>query len=331
MIIGSCTSLQLGAAIATPLLGELGPGLTTALRLLLAAIVLLAVARPRFWRWPRGGLRAVALFGLVMAGMNGCFYAALDRIPLGTAVTIEFIGPLALAAVLSRRLRDLAWVVLAAAAIAVLGLEGESTGSGPLDPIGVAFALAAGGFWALYILAGKRVGATVAGQGPLAVALLVGSVVIAPFGAGAVGDLVAQPALLLPIAGVALLSSLIPYSLEFAALRRLSSRAFGILLSLEPVIAALAGWALLGQSMSWIAVAAMTVVIVASIASTLMPQSQPLPPSTGAVPSSDQRDGPGDDERQEHETGERLERHQKLRPVRERHRVGRAERHRIRQ
>src|SRR6478609_6317572 len=182
MIVGSCTSLQLGAAIAAALLNDFGPGLTTATRLLFAAVLLLALTRPRVWRWPRGGARSVVGFGVVMAGMNGCFYAAIDRIPLGTAVTIEFLGPLVLAAVLSRRWRDLAWVLLAAGAVAALGLDGERAGATRLDPLGVAFALAAAGFWALYILAGKRVGASVPGQGPLAVALLVGAAAVAPFG-----------------------------------------------------------------------------------------------------------------------------------------------------
>lgn len=268
MIVGSCTSLQLGAVIATPLLHDFGPGLTTAARLLFAAVLLLAVARPRFWRWPRGGARSVVLFGIVMAGMNGCFYAAIDRIPLGTAVTIEFLGPLILAAALSRRWRDLAWVLLAAGAVAALGLDGQRVGAAALDPLGVAFALAAAGFWALYILAGKRVGASVPGQGPLAVALLVGAGAVAPFGVPALGGLVAAPAALLPLLAVALFSSLIPYSLEFAALRRLPPRVFGVLLSLEPVIAALAGWLLLGQAVSWIGAVAMGVVVAASIAST---------------------------------------------------------------
>lgn len=268
MIVGSCLSLQFGAAIATPLFAELGPALTTTGRLLIAGLVLVVAFRPRFWTWTRRQWRSVLLFGVAMAGMNGCFYAAIDRIPLGMAVTIEFIGPLALAAVLSRRWRDIGWVVLAAAAIAVLGLDGTGDGR-PLDLTGVLFALAAGGFWAGYILAGTRVGERVPGHGALAIAVLVGSVVVAPFGVGATGSLVGNPAALVPLAVVALLSSVIPYSLEFAAMRGLDPRAFGVLLSLEPAVATLAGWLLLGQTVTWLHVAAMAAVVVASTGSTL--------------------------------------------------------------
>lgn len=267
MIVGSCVSLQFGAAMATPLFGMLGPSLTTTARLLLAGLLLLAAFRPRFWSWTARQWRSIALFGAAMAGMNGCFYAAIDRIPLGTAVTIEFVGPLALAALLSRRARDIGWVILAAAAVVVLGTDATG-GSGPLDPIGIGFALAAGAFWAAYILAGARAGAAVPGHGALALAMLIGAAAVAPFGVGSVGTLIDQPLTLLPLAVVAVLSSFVPYTLEFAALRRLDARTFGILLSLEPVVATLAVWMLLGQSVTWLHIAAMAAVVVASIAST---------------------------------------------------------------
>ena len=267
-MVGSCISLQCGAAIATPLFAQFGPAFTTTARLLFAGIVLLALFRPRVWSWTRRQWRAVLLFGVAMAGMNGCFYASIDRIPLGIAVTIEFIGPLALAAVMSRRLQHVVWVVLAAAAIAVLGLDGTGDGR-PLDLVGVLFALAAGAFWAGYILTGTRAGAVVPGHGGLAVAVLAGAVVVAPFGIGSAGTLVGSPAALVPLAAVALLSSVIPYTLEFATMRALDPRAFGVLLSLEPVIATLAGWMLLGQTVTWLHIAAMAAVVVASTGSTL--------------------------------------------------------------
>jgi len=282
MVVGSCVSLQFGAGIATPLFAILGPAFTTTARLLIAGIVLAVVFRPRFWSWTRRQWRAVLLFGVAMAGMNGCFYAAIDRIPLGIAVTIEFIGPLALAAVLSRRLRDLGWVLLAAAAIVVLGVDGAGDGRA-LDPVGILFALAAGAFWAGYILAGSRVGALVPGHGALAAAVLVGAVVVAPFGAASVGSLVTHPAALVGLAAVALLSSVIPYSLEFASMRWLDARTFGVLLSLEPVVATLAGWMLLGQTVTWLHVVAMAAVVVASTGSTLSaarradPRADPRP------------------------------------------------------
>ncbi|WP_348786525.1 EamA family transporter [Leifsonia sp. NPDC080035] len=276
MVLGSCVSLQFGAAIATPLFGVFGPALTTAGRLLLAGAVLVAVFRPRFWTWTRRQWGAVLLFGVAMAGMNACFYASIDRIPLGIAVTIEFIGPLALAAVLSRRLRDIGWVLLAGAAIVVLGLDGTGDGR-PLDIVGVLFALAAGGFWAGYILSGTRVGALVPGHGALAMAVVVGAAVVAPFGIGSAGALAASPALLLPLAAVAVLSSVIPYTLEFASMRGLDPRAFGVLLSLEPAVATLAGWMLLGQSVTWLHIAAMAAVVVASTGSTLGAARRPAP------------------------------------------------------
>ena len=282
MVVGSCVSLQFGAAIAAPLFGVFGPALTTTGRLLIAGAVLIALFRPRFWTWTGRQWRAVVLFGLAMGAMNGCFYAAIDRIPLGIAVTIEFIGPLALAAVLSRRLRDGGWVVLAGAAIVVLGLDGTGDGR-PLDPIGVLFALAAGACWAGYILTGTRVGALVPGHGALAMSVVVGAAIVAPFGVGSAGAIVSAPVYLLPLAAVAILSSVIPYTLEFASMRGLDPRAFGVLLSLEPVVATLAGWMLLGQAVTWLHIAAMAAVVVASTGSTLSAARRPVAPRADAA------------------------------------------------
>jgi inner membrane transporter RhtA len=280
MVLGSCVSLQVGAALAAQLFGNTGPAGTTLLRLGVAALVLLAVARPRVRSWSRPQWRAVAVFGGSLAGMNGSFYASIDRIPLGTAVTIEFLGPLVLAAALSRRARDLGWVLLAAAGVALLGL---ADGAGlHLDGVGVLFALSAAGFWALYILASARVGALVPGQGGLAVAMAVGALVLVPVGAHGAAAAFPDPHLLLLVAGTALLASVVPYTLEFAALRRLPERVFGVLLSLEPAVATLAGWLLLGQRTPAVGLLAVGVVVSASVGSTLT--ARPAPQAIAAVP-----------------------------------------------
>lgn len=277
MVLGSCTSLQIGAAIAVPVMGEVGSWLTTAVRLLLASAILVVLTRPPLRAWSRGQWRRVVLYGVALGGMNGTFYAAIDRIPLAIAVTIEFLGPLVLAAVLSRRARDIAWVLVAAAAVAVLGFSKSpetSASDGGLDPVGVLFAFISAGFWAAYILAGKSVAAEVKGQAPLAIAMLVGGSLMVPLAAPSVGRLADQPVLLLSLVGVALLSSVIPYSLELAALRRLPARVFGVLLSLEPVVAGIFGWLLLGQHLSIVQIPAMVAVLAASVATTLSGSSK---------------------------------------------------------
>ena len=280
MVLGSCVSLQVGAALAAQLFDTSGPAGTTLLRLGVAALVLLALARPRLRSWSRPQWRAVALFGGSLAGMNGSFYASIDRIPLGTAVTIEFLGPLVLAATQSRRLRDLGWVLLAGTGVALFGL-GDGAGPG-LDRLGVLFALAAAVFWALYILASSRVGALVPGQGGLAVAMAVGALVLAPVGAHGAAQALPDPHLLLLVGGTALLASVVPYTLEFAALRRLPERVFGVLLSLEPAVATLAGWLLLGQGTTALGLVAVAVVVSASVGSTLT--ARPTPQAVAAAP-----------------------------------------------
>ncbi|TGO06682.1 EamA family transporter [Serinibacter arcticus] len=282
MVLGSCLSLQVGAAFAAQLFPALGPGGTTFLRLGIAALVLLVVLRPRVRAWNRSQWLAILGLGLALAGMNSAFYASIARIPLGIAVTVEFLGPLVLAAALTRRARDGIWVLVAAAGVATLGLghgaEGGDGGTpGGLDPLGVLLALIAAAFWAAYILANARVSARVPGMGGLAVAMLVATVAVAPFGEGAAA-VVAEPQLLLMAAGTALLASVIPYSLELAALRRLPARAFSILLSLEPAVACLAGLLLLSQTLTWVQALAVAVVVGASVGSTLSARSRPVPP-----------------------------------------------------
>lgn len=273
LVLGSCVSLQVGAACASELFPTSGTTGTTLLRLGLAAVLLLAVVRPRVRRWDRVQWQAVGLYGATLAAMNASFYAAIARIPLGAAVTIEFLGPLTLAAVLSRRARDLGWVALAGTGVALLGAG--SGGSG-LDRVGVALGLLAGLFWAAYILTSQRVGAVVPGQGGLAVAMALGALLLAPAGAVGAAHAFTRWDLVLFAAGTGLLASVVPYSLELAALRRLPAAVFGVLLSLEPAIAAVAGRLLLGQRIGPTGVVAVGVVVLASVGSTLSAR-QPAP------------------------------------------------------
>jgi inner membrane transporter RhtA len=253
LVVAAVTSLQFGAGFAVTLFDELGPAGTAFLRQAIAAVVLLAIWRPRF----RSNLHLAAAFGFTLGLMNLCIYEAMDRIPLGIAVTIEFWGPLAVAVLGSRRLLDLLWVALAAAGIVLLADPG-----GSLDAAGVAFALAAGGLWALYILLSARVGAVFPGGAGLAIAMVFAALVTLPVGASAE---VLRPELLAAAAGVALASSVIPYSLELEALRRLPANVFGVLMSLEPAVAALAGLVVLGQSLDALEWLAIALVVVAGI------------------------------------------------------------------
>ncbi|MCK2037816.1 EamA family transporter [Microbacterium sp. SSW1-49] len=268
LVIGSCLSLPFGAAVAAQLFPVLGPWGVTSLRVAIAALLLLVIVRPRPRRWTRPQWIAAVLFGFSLAAMNGFFYAAIDRIPLGPAVAIEFLGPLVLAAVLTRRLADAAWVGLALVGMVLLGVDGL-IGAEPLDPIGVVFILIAAGFWAMYIRTSARVGALIPGSGGLAMGLLIAALLLAPVGVPAAVTVSGDMQLLLLAAVTAVLSSVIPYSFELAALRRLPQRVFGVLLSLEPVFATLAGWLILGQSATPLRMLAIALVVAASVGATL--------------------------------------------------------------
>ncbi len=259
MIVG-VGSIQFGAALAATLFAQLGPAGTSLLRLAFAAVILVAVTGARPGAHPRVHLRLAALLGLTLAAMNLCFYEALDRIALGPAVTVEFIGPLAVAVVGSRRRLDLVWVVLAGAGILLLsqGLPGGS------DYSGVALAALAGCFWAAYILINARVAGAFEGSTGLALAMCVGAAaLVIPGSVGAGGALFSVPLLALG-AAVALMSSVIPYSLETEALRRLPANVFSVLMSLEPAIASLAGLLVLGQRLRPREVVAIALVVLAS-------------------------------------------------------------------
>jgi len=288
LIAGSCASLQFGAALAVQLFPDVGAWGVTALRITIAAILLLVVSRPRILSWTREQWTAVAWFGLSLAGMNGFFYAAIERLPLGPAVAIEFLGPLALAAALTRRVVDAAWVGLAVAGVGIFGID-SVIGSEPLDPLGVGLALIAAAFWVLYIRRSARVGSLVPGIGGLAVALAIASVALLPFGAPAVATLAARPELLWLAVGTAVFASVVPYTLELLALRRLPQRVFGVLISLEPVFAALFGWLLLAQTISVMKIAAIALIVAASVGITLRTREKSRTPAepvlTGAIPT----------------------------------------------
>lgn len=261
LVLGAIGSVQFGAALAATLFNRLGPAGAVTERLLSAAIVLMAIWRPRVRGRSRRDLLLAALFGLILAGMNLTFYEAIKRIPLGIAVTIEMVGPLAVGVGGSRRPRDLIWVALAVAGIVAL-THGQTHG---LDGLGVGFALAAGCLWGCYILVNTRVGRAFTGGAGLALAMVVASAATLPFGiAQAGGELLAIHSLLIGGA-VGMLSSAIPYTLEMEALRRIAAPVFGVLMSLEPGMAAIAGFLVLDQGLGARALGGIALVVLASV------------------------------------------------------------------
>jgi inner membrane transporter RhtA len=274
LVLGGIGSVQFGAAFADKLFPQAGPGGVVLLRLLLSGVILLAIARPSVRGRGRNDLVAAVTFGAVLAGMNWSFYEALDRLPLGVAVTIEFTGPLVVAVVGSRRLLDLLWVALAAGGVVLLALRGGHHG---VHATGVLLALVAAACWAAYILLSQRVGASFAQLDGLAIALGVGAVLVIPVGVVQGGDALLRPSVIGVGLGVALLSSLIPYSLEITALRRLTSYRFGLLMSLEPAVAALAGVIVLGQALTIVLAIALVMVVAASLGTTLTSRRSVVP------------------------------------------------------
>jgi inner membrane transporter RhtA len=263
-VLISIGSVQLGAAIAKGLFDELGPAGTVFLRVGFAALVLLLLWRPSVKGQASGDYLVATLFGLALAAMNFTLYQALDRIPLGVAVTLEFVGPLGVAVAGSRRVLDLLWVVLAAVGIVLLAPL-NVLGGADLDQVGVALALLAGCLWAAYILLSARTGSIFPGGTGLVVALCVGTVALLPVGIVGGGAALLDPKLLVVGFVVAMLSSAVPYSLELEALRKLPARVFGVLMSLEPAVAALVGFIILGERLGLRAIAAVTLVTVAAL------------------------------------------------------------------
>ncbi|MDX3078096.1 DMT family transporter [Streptomyces sp. NPDC088354] len=262
LVLLGIVSVQLGSALAKNLFDAVGSFGTVALRLCFAAAVLIAVWRPSP-RMNRRTWTVVLGYGVTLGTMNLCFYLSLARIPLGIAVTVEFLGPLTVALAGSRRWLDALWVALAAGGVLLL-----TEGRGDLDTVGLLFALAAGTCWGLYILVGAALGRhTTEGNG-LALGMAVAALIAVPFGVADSGTALVQPWVLLAGLGVALLSSVIPYSLDLEALRRIPPRVFGILMSLEPAMAALVGLVVLQESLRWTQWIAVLCVVAASAGAT---------------------------------------------------------------
>jgi inner membrane transporter RhtA len=284
LVVCAIASVQLGASIAKTVFDRIDPAALTLLRLAFGAAVILLIARPRIRSWNAPAWRSMLFLGLSLAAMNLIFYIALARIPIAVAVTLELVGPLILALVQSRRPVDFAWVGIAAIGVGVIGVQSFT---GDLDPLGVLLALIAGGCWAAYILASASVGRHVAGVGGLAGALVIGTLAVLPFGLlPAIDAIGADPSVLLPAFLVAMLSSAIAYGLELLALRRVPTRVFGILMSLEPASAAIFAFLVIGEVLSGWDLLALALVIVASagVAVTAARGRREPPPETGQVP-----------------------------------------------
>ncbi|MFN8159582.1 MAG: EamA family transporter [Solirubrobacterales bacterium] len=261
LVLGAVASVQSGAALATRLFDDLGPAGTVLLRTLFAALLLAAIWRPTLGGHPARHLRAAAVFGASLAGMNLCFYEGLDRLPLGVAVTLEFVGPLGVALIGSRTRLDLVWAALAGLGIVLLW---GGAGGGGVDALGAVLVIVAGVFWGAYILIAGRVGRIFPGGSGLALAMAFSTLLVLPAGLAGGGSSLLDPRLAAIGLAVAVLSSVIPYSLELEALRRLPAGVFGVLMSLEPAIAALIGFLALGQQLSSREVVAVALVVTAS-------------------------------------------------------------------
>lgn len=273
-VLGAVTALGLGTSWAKQLFPVIGAQGTTALRVGFSALLLLAIWRP--WRWPLrpGDAKAVLLYGSTLGLMNLSFYMALRTIPFGLAVAIEFAGPLTVAVLSSRRALDFVWVALAAAGLSLLLPLG--LGDSRLDPVGVLWALAAATLWGLYIVFGKRLSHLHAGHS-VALGLSVAAVVVVPVGVWHAGTALLSPGVLLIGVCVAAISSAIPISLEMVALKRLPKEAFGILISMEPAVAALLALVLLGEQLSFTQWLAIALVMGASVGCAASARRTPAP------------------------------------------------------
>ncbi|MER7957972.1 EamA family transporter [Streptomyces sp. NPDC096030] len=276
LVVAGGLSVQFGSAVAVTLMPRAGALGVVTLRLVLAAVVLLIVCRPKVRGYGRADWGTVVAFGTAMAGMNILFYQAADRIPLGAAVTLEVLGPLVLSVIASRRLMNLLWAGLALGGVVLL----SGGGFDRLDPVGAAFALAAGAMWAAYIVFSARTGRRFPQADGLALAMAFGAVLSLPFGLVEAGDKLLVPSTIGLGLAVALMSSVLPYTLELLALRRLPAPTFAILMSLEPAIAAGAGFLVLSQALSLTDALAIALVIAASMGAvrTQMKRAAALPP-----------------------------------------------------
>ena len=278
LVLSGGISVQFGGALAVTLLPRAGAFGIVTLRLVAAAVIMLVVCRPKVRGYSRGDWGVVLLFGVTMAAMNGLFYQAIGRIPLGPAVTLEVLGPLVLSVIASRRALNLAWAGLALAGVFLLGGGGFNT----LDPVGVAYALGAGAMWAVYIILSSRTGRRFPQADGLALAMVVAAVVFLPLGVVESGEKLLDPTTVALGAAVGVLSSVLPYTLELLALRRLPASTFAILMSLEPAVAATAGFLILDQALSAPEALAISLVIVASMGAVRTQVGRREAPAAGA-------------------------------------------------
>ncbi|MGB3789165.1 MAG: EamA family transporter [Phormidesmis sp.] len=274
LLLLSILSVQFGSALAKSLFDDLGPWGVVFLRVAFSALILFAVGRPQFNTTVRQNFKAVLTYGIVLTTMNSLFYAAIDRIPLGIAISLEFTGPLGLSVLKSQRWLDGLWAVLALVGIILLT---PITGAA-LDPLGMFFALAAGICWAFYILLAAKVGSILPGVEGLTWGLIVGTIMLLPIGIVTTGGALLNPRLLGLGAGVALLSSMLPYSLEMMALRSLPIKVFGVMLSLEPMVGVVAGFLILGETLSARSLIACLLVSVAAAGAAQFQSAPPAPP-----------------------------------------------------
>lgn len=283
LVLLGIVSVQLGSALAKQLFSEVGSFGTVALRLFFAAAILMLLWRPSL-RMSRQAWTVVVAYGLTLGLMNLCFYLALDRLPLGIAVTVEFLGPLTVALIGSRRWLDALWAALAAAGVVLL-----MGGGGEVDLIGLLFALAAGACWGLYIVVSAALGRhTTEGNG-LALGMIVAALVAVPIGVVDSGAALVQPWVLIAGLGLALLSSVVPYSLDLEALRKMPPRVFGILMSLEPAMAALIGLVVLQELLHWSQWIAVLCVVIASVGATRGSRPEIRPEDLAANQDLDRR------------------------------------------
>ena len=274
-LLGGILSLAIGTSYAKGLFPAVGAEGTVALRVGLAALILVMFWRPWRFKLSRRDAWRVLAYGGVLGAMNLSFYLSLRTIPLGIAIAIEFMGPLTLALIHARRLIHFVWIGFAVVGLAMLlPIWG---GAGNLDPVGVGFAALAGVFWALYIVFGKRLSHMHAGQS-VALGMSIGALVVVPVGVASAGLSLFAPAVLLAGLVVAVASSAVPYSLEMIAMRHIPKRTFGVMLSMEPAVGALAGLALLGEQLSVLQWGAIGLIIMASGGAVLTTKRETVEP-----------------------------------------------------
>lgn len=276
-VLGAMISFSIGATFAKTLFPAIGPQATTAYRVGLAAILLLAIWRPWRFQLTRANMKAMLFYGLSVAGMNLLFFMSLSRLPIGVALAIEFTGPLALALMHARKPIHFLWVALAVIGIVLLLPLGAQAQT--LDPIGMALAAAAGVFWALYIVFGRKLAGVHPGAS-VSIGMTIAAIIIVPVGVVSAGSAMFNPALLLPALALALLSSAIPYTLEMFSLRHIPERTFGVMISGDPAIGALAGLFIVHEYLSmqqWLAILAIVIAAAGAVATTKTEEASTLP------------------------------------------------------